>query len=128
MKNRLWFILGFATVVGFEILIGRCVRDAFIRPYLGDVLAVVAVYLLARSIWPRGHRFLATGVFLFAAAVECMQGLGWSDLPVVRDSRLLRIVLGSTFDWKDILCYAVGCGAIALTERLLTGHRENVGE
>ena len=116
MTNRIWFILGLATVVCIEILIGNCVHDAFIRPYVGDVLVVVAMYLLARAIWPQGHRWLALWVFLFAAAVECMQGLGWGRLPVVRDNRLLRILLGSTFDWRDILCYDVGCGAVALVE------------
>lgn len=123
MKNRLWFILGLATVVGFEILIGKYVHDAFIRPYVGDVLVVVAVYLLARAIRPRGHRWLILWVFLFAALVECLQGLGWGNLPVVRDNRLLRILLGSTFDWRDILCYAVGCGGIALSEWLIRKKR-----
>ena len=117
MKNRLWFIVALATVVGIEVVIGKYVHDAFIRPYLGDVLIVVAVYLLVRAIWPKGHRLLPVWVFLFAAAVECMQGFGWADLPVIRDTRLLRIVLGSTFDWRDIVCYAVGCCGIALVER-----------
>ena len=123
MKNRLWFIFGLATVVGIEILIGKYVHDAVIRPYVGDVLVVVAVYLLARAFRPQGHRRLALWVFLFATAVECMQGLGWGNLPVVRDSRLLRVILGSTFDWRDILCYAVGCGGIALAERLTRKER-----
>ena len=123
MKNRPWFILGLATVVCFEILIGKYVHDAFIRPYVGDVLVVVAVYLLARAIRPRGHRWLTLWVFLFAALVECLQGLGWGNLPVVRDNRLLRILLGSTFDWRDILCYAVGCGGIALSEWLIRKKR-----
>ena len=85
-------------------------------PAWGDVLVVVVIYLLARAIWPHGHQWLALWVFLFAAAVECMQGLGWGRLPMVRDNQLLRILLGSTFDWRDILCYAVGCGAVALVE------------
>ena len=48
-----------ATVVCTEILIGKYAHDAFIRPYVGDVLVVVAMYLLARAIWPQGHRWLA---------------------------------------------------------------------
>ena len=123
MKNRPWFVVGLATAVGFEILIGKYVHDAFIRPYVGDVLVVVAVYLLARAIWPKGHPWLALWVFLFAALVECMQGLGWGNLPVIRDSRLLRVMLGSTFDWRDLLCYAVGCGIIALAERFMEKRR-----
>ena len=123
MKNRIWFAFGLATVVGIECWIGRYVHDAFIRPYLGDVLVVVAVYLLARAIRPQSSRWLPLWVFLFVAVVECMQGLGWADLPVIRDSRLLRIALGSTFDWRDILCYAVGCGAIALIETCFNHRR-----
>ena len=123
MKNRLWFIFGLATVVGIEILIGQYVHDAVIRPYVGDVLVVVAVYLLVRAVWPKGHPRLALWVFLFAALVECMQGLGWGNLPAIRNSRLLRIMLGSTFDWRDIFCYAVGCAGIALAERIIREKR-----
>ncbi|MBR1821702.1 MAG: DUF2809 domain-containing protein [Clostridia bacterium] len=122
MKNRLWFVVGFATVVGLEVLIGRYVHDRFIRPYVGDVLAVVAVYLLARICLPRDDAWLPLWVFLFAAAVECMQGLGWANLPLVRDSRVLRIALGSTFDLADIVCYAVGCGLIALARCAIQKH------
>ena len=127
MKNRLWYVLGFTTTVGFEILIGRFAHDRFIRPYLGDVLAVVALYFLVRSIRPRGHRFLAAWIFLFAVAVECIQGIGLAKLPLIRDSRLLRILFGSTFDWRDIACYAVGCGAIAAFEGVIKrlGRRRN---
>ena len=31
-----------------------------------------------------------------------------------------KVILGSTFDWKDIACYAVGCVLIFLFERILS--------
>ncbi|MCB5392217.1 DUF2809 domain-containing protein [Eggerthella lenta] len=34
-------------------------------------------------------------------------------------NRVARIVLGSTFDWGDIACYAVGCVFIVLFERFV---------
>jgi membrane protein len=33
-------------------------------------------------------------------------------------NRAARIILGSTFDWADIACYAVGCVFIVLFERI----------
>jgi len=33
-------------------------------------------------------------------------------------NRALRIILGSTFDWKDIVCYGAGCIFIFLFEQI----------
>ncbi|MDR0893479.1 MAG: DUF2809 domain-containing protein, partial [Mediterranea sp.] len=33
-------------------------------------------------------------------------------------NRVVRIILGSTFDWKDIACYAAGAALVALVEQL----------
>jgi len=29
---------------------------------------------------------------------------------------VLGVLMGSTFDWKDLVCYAIGCGLFSLAE------------
>lgn len=46
-------------------------------------------------------------VFLFACMVEVLQYFQLADVLGITN-RAARIILGSTFDWGDIACYAVG--------------------
>lgn len=107
MKKRLICFGLFAAVLGIEVLIALLVHDEFIRPYFGDVLAVVCVYFFARVILPEKPRYLSIFVTAFAFAVELVQLTPLSEaLPSP-----LSIIVGGTFDFKDLACYLVG-GAI----------------
>lgn len=109
MKNRLICAAAFAAVLGIEVLIALFVHDEFIRPYFGDVLAVVCVYLLARVIFPEKPRYLSVFVTAFAFLVELVQLTPLSEyLPSP-----LSVIVGGTFDFKDLACYLVG-GALCL--------------
>ena len=61
---------------------------------------------------------IAFYVFLFACFVEVLQYFRLVETLGVTN-RVARIVLGSTFDWGDIACYAVGCVFIVLFERFV---------
>lgn len=117
MKKRIVYIISFIVIFCIEVLIALYVRDSFVRPYLGDVLVVVLVYCFVRIFLPTGISKMPFYVFLFACFVEVMQYFQLADTLGVTN-RAARIVLGSTFDWKDIASYAVGCVLIILFERL----------
>lgn len=107
MKKRLICAGAFASVLGIEILIALFVHDNFVRPYLGDVLAVVCVYFFARIFLPEKPRYLSVFVTAFAFCVELVQ---LTPLSEVLPSPL-SVIVGGTFDFKDLACYLVG-GAI----------------
>lgn len=107
MKKRLICAGIFAAVLGIEILIALFVHDEFIRPYFGDVLAVVCVYFFARFFFPEKPRYLSIFVTAFAFLVELVQLTSLSEvLPSP-----FSIIVGGTFDFADLGCYLVG-GAI----------------
>ena len=122
MKKRTGYILSFLVLLLMECLIGAFVRDSFIRPYLGDMLVTVLLCCLVRCLKPEGSKWLPLWVFCFSAAVEVLQLL---DLParLGLDNTPLAIALGSTFDWKDILCYLLGCILFAVAEIFGTRRR-----
>lgn len=117
MKNRKRFICAgvFAAVLGIEVLIALFVHDAFVRPYLGDVLAVVCVYFFARILLQSKPRYLSIFVTAFAFLVELVQLTPLSEvLPLP-----LSVIVGGTFDLKDLLCYLVGGTMCFLLDRKL---------
>lgn len=92
-----------------EVFIALFIRDRFIRPYVGDMLVVILVYFAVRVVIPTGYRLLPVYVMIFAVLVEVLQYFHFAELLGVADVPVLGTILGSTFDWKDILCYGLGC-------------------
>ena len=88
-----------------------------VRPYVGDMLVVVLVYSFMRIFLPTGIPRMPFYVFLFACFVEVLQYFRLVETLGITN-RAARIILGSTFDWADIACYAVGCVFIVLFERI----------
>lgn len=108
-KNRLGYFVATVLLLGIEVLIALFVHDAFVRPYVGDILVVIVIYTFVRIFVPEKVRLLPVYVFLFAAVVEGLQAVHIVELMGLADNRFFSILVGSTFDVKDIICYAVGC-------------------
>lgn len=113
----LFFIVLFLTEAGIALFI----HDRFVRPYVGDILIPILLCCFVRCIVPNKPRLLALYVFLFSASVELSQLLKLADQLGIQ-SRVLRIAMGSTFDWADIVCYFIGCVLFYVAEKWLT-HR-----
>lgn len=112
MKKRILFFIVFLLLLTVEILIALFVHDRFVRPYIGDVLVVVVLYFLVRILLPERCRWLPLLIFIFAVGVEFLQYLNLVELLGLSGNRFMRILLGSVFDFKDIVCYGVGCAGL----------------
>ncbi len=95
-------------------------RDAFVRPYLGDTLAVMLVYAGLRAVLRIGVVPAAVAALAIAFAVEFGQLFGLLDLLGLRDVPVARVVLGSGFDLMDLLAYTAGAVLVLLIERRRT--------
>ncbi len=95
-------------LVGAEFIIGIYFHDDFVRPFLGDVIIAIVLYSFVRIFFPEKLYLLSVAVFVFAAAVEFSQMIPLCDLLGVKNN-FLRTIMGVSFAWQDIICYAVGC-------------------
>ena len=116
-KERLFYALLFGGVFVVEVLIALFVRDNFIRPYVGDMLVAVLLCALLRIFFPEKLPLLPLYVFLFAAAVEVAQFFDIVKLLGLENISFLSIIIGRTFSFADIICYAVGCALFFIAER-----------
>ena len=115
-NKRTAYLLATVLIFLLELFIALFVRDNFIRPYVGDMLVVVLVYTCVRVLFPEKPRLLPLYVFLFAAGVEALQGMRIVELLGLQNNRFFSVLIGTTFDWKDIVCYGVGCVLLGLWE------------
>nr|WP_313183732.1 DUF2809 domain-containing protein [Lacrimispora sp.] len=110
------YLSAFIIVFIIEVLIAVFVNDKFIRPYVGDMLVVVLIYCFIRSFVGREVKLLPLYIFVFAALTEVGQYFHLAKLLGLGDYKIARIIIGSTFDLKDIACYLAGCTGLFLYE------------
>lgn len=108
-RKRIYYGVVFLILFFIEVCIALYFNDDFIRPYLGDILVTILVYYFIRVFIPNGIKYMELYVFMFAVCVEVLQYFQIVKLLGLENNTLAKIVIGSRFDWKDIICYGVGC-------------------
>jgi hypothetical protein len=92
-------------------------RWGWLRSFFGDVLAVVWVYFVFKTAIGARVLPLALAALAVGCAVELGQYLA-SAWHLRIPNRALRIVLGSTADWWDVLAYTIGFASVLALEGL----------
>ena len=105
--NKNYFLL-FILLFFIEVLIALFVHDNFIRPYFGDVLVVILIYTFVMSFIKASKVQVAIVVLLFAFGIEMAQYFNFVALLGLQQSKLAKVVLGSSFAVEDLICYVVG--------------------
>ena len=121
--NKNYFFL---TVLLFiiEVLIGAYVNDAIIRPYVGDYLVVILLYCFVRSFVTLPVVPVGIVVLIFSYCIEVLQYFNLVDHLGLRQYRLAVIVIGSSFEWIDLIAYTLGILTVIVIEK----HRVKQGE
>jgi hypothetical protein len=100
-----------------ELSIALFVDDAFVRPYLGDVLVIPLVYCAIATFVEVRPALLGAAVFAFACAVEFSQRHDLVTALGLEESRLARTVLGTSYSSLDLIAYAVGAALTVVVHR-----------
>jgi hypothetical protein len=88
-----------------------------VRGFLGDVLAIPLLYFLLRSFSNLSKNKTLILVLIIGFVVEILQLVDLVNLLNIQ-SDALSIILGNTFDWTDLIAYALGGILILLLEKL----------
>ena len=114
MKKRITYAIITIILLTIEVLIALFIHDNFVRPYIGDVLVVMVIYTFIRIFVPERVRMLPSYILCFAVLVEVLQYFRVVELLGLQDNRFFSVLIGSVFDMKDIICYALGCTLIVI--------------
>ncbi len=113
--NKKSFVINIVLFVCL-VWIAVYVKDSFIRPFLGDVLVVIWLYYFLESFINIQTKYLAPSVLVFAYGLEFAQYLDVVNFFEI-ENKIVKIVLGSTFDILDILAYSVGYGIVLIVKK-----------
>ena len=103
-------------IFAIEVFIALYVRDAFIRPYVGDALAVMLAYCALRAIAPLRMTGAILATLALAFAVELAQLFNLLDLLALRGNAVAGTILGGSFDLLDLAAYTAGALVIVVAE------------
>ena len=115
-RTRLVFLAAAGVILAAEIYIAICVKGGFVRHYAGDILAVILLYALTRAAFSELPLNLPLKIFAFSAALELAQYLGVVQILGI-ENKILKVMIGGTFDFADLLCYAAGCILAGIYEK-----------
>lgn len=107
-----------------ELCIALYLHDKIIRPYIGDILVVILIYAAAQAVLRAPVLPVATGVLVFAVAIEVSQYFKIIRKLNLQHNRMASIVLGSSFSWLDIVCYVVGILVVLASEAAVNRYRD----
>ena len=116
--NRNYFAV---TVLLFltEITIALYVHDNFIRPYFGDFLVVILLYCFLMSFLKISVWVAAALVLVFSFAIETAQYFNIVEKLGLQSNKIVKVVLGNSFVWMDLLAYTLGILAVISMEKIL---------
>ncbi len=120
MNARLLYALAVAALFAVEVAIALFAHDRIVRPYVGDALAVVLVYLALRAVTSLAVRNAVAIALAIACAIEVSQYLHLVDRIGLGGIPFAETVLGTGFDWNDFLAYSAGAILVLVLERLRT--------
>lgn len=102
------YLLLTVTIFSVEVLIALFVKDAIVRPFVGDVLVVVLVYCFVQVFLNVKCWKAAVGVLLFACLIETLQYFDYVKFLGLENNRVLSTVMGRTFAVADFAAYFAG--------------------
>jgi len=111
--HRHSFIL-FSIILVIEVIIAIFFRDRWIRPLLGDMLAVMAIAYFIHAFFAIMLQKIAIGTLIFACFIELLQLVKIIDILGWRDSQLAHLTVGSTFDWRDLVAHTIGVAIVVI--------------
>lgn len=120
MKIKLAYFFLFLLLLIVEVAIAIYMRDAVIRPYGGDFLAVMLLYCFIKSFIETPVIKTAIGVLAFAYSVEISQYFHLVKHLGVTHSHLALLILGNNFSFRDLLCYTLGILVVLSVEKIRT--------
>jgi hypothetical protein len=123
--NKKYLIL---TIILFviEVLIAVFVRDAFVRPYVGDYLVVILIYCAVRTVLNASVWKVALGVLLFSFLIETLQYFHIVNRLGLENNVVARTVIGYGFEWLDFVAYTMGILTVLAFENKKLNQRKRV--
>ncbi len=123
--NKKYLLLALLLFIA-EVVIALFFHDKIIRPYGGDFLVVILLYCFVRGLFNISVMKAAVGVLIFSFLVETLQYFRIVHVLGLQESKVARIIIGSSFEWLDLVAYCGGITLVLLLEFNVSGRAQSL--
>ena len=116
MRFSVKYFLAALALFVTEFLIARFIDGGFIRNVLGDYLVAFLIYYFLLSFYKWQKIKLAVFVLLVAYLIEILQYVQILKILGIPKSTFTDMILGSSFDWLDMLAYTLAFLSLVLIQ------------
>lgn len=125
MKINIKYLSVFFILFMIEVIIALFIKDKVIRPFIGDILVIILMYTFIKGVIAKPVKYLPLGLFIFASGVETAQYFRIVEILNLQHNKFASIVIGTTFDFKDILCYFAAMVILMVWEKIQAKKSKN---
>ena len=105
--NKTYFIIFILTFI-IEACIAYFLKSGFIRHTFGDFLVVIMLYCLIKSFINIKPIIAALVVLIISFVIEFLQLTLFLEWLNIQDNTFAKTILGSTFNFSDLVAYTLG--------------------
>ncbi len=116
--NKKYFIAAIILFI-IEIFIALFIHDRIVRPYIGDMLAVILIFCFIKSFINIRSMYIAISTLVFAYFIELLQYFNLLDYIDLKGNKVAAILLGGSFDWIDLVNYTLGIVIVITFEKMI---------
>ncbi|WP_412560168.1 DUF2809 domain-containing protein [Winogradskyella sp. MIT101101] len=113
--NKNYLVLAHSLFL-IELAIAFIIKTGFIRYTFGDYLVVILLYAIFRGCTNLSVRASALVVLLIAYGIELLQLTPFLAYFNLQDSVTAKLILGSTFQFGDLVAYTLGIISVLIIE------------
>jgi Protein of unknown function (DUF2809) len=111
--NKDYLLISIAILI-VETMIALFAKDKFIRPILGDYLAVILLFYLFATFLKISKNKIALITLVISYTIEGLQYIHILELLHLDNIKILNILLGTSFSWTDMFAYTLGTLTVLL--------------
>lgn len=115
--NKIYFTITIVLLL-VEIVIAKY-SNGFIRHTLGDYLAVILLYAFIKSFSKLSMLKTSMIVLCIAYSIEFIQLTDLQKIYPSEYSKMLKLLLGTSFSIVDLVAYTLGIATVILFEKYL---------
>lgn len=104
------------TLLIVEVLIALFLKSGFIRHTFGDYLVVILMYCFFKSFIKGKPFYVAIVILAFSFAIEFLQLVNILKPLNLQNNHLAKLILGSTFQFSDLVAYTLGIVTVLIIE------------
>lgn len=117
--SKIYFTL-FLVLFCIEAFIAYFLKTGFIRHTFGDFLVVIMLYCLLKSFIELKPITMSLIVLSISFTIEFLKLTPFLEYINLQDNIITKTVLGSTFNYSDLVAYTLGVLTIIIVEKKQT--------